>query len=149
MVLAVDDGPAEVGEVGAGMTSVVAIYRRMMTLECKGLCWGACGPVPATATERETIRRFAEEHAIPFVDLTRERSLGLLLDGLTGALSDDELRCPYLADRRCSIYQVRPMLCRLWGAVENMPCPFGCQPKGGLLAQREGHRIMDLERPPV
>jgi hypothetical protein len=32
--------------------------------------------------------------------------------------------------------------CRLWGAVESMPCPWGCQPEGGLLPDAEGRRLI-------
>ena len=46
------------------------------------------------------------------------------------------------ADRRCAVYEVRPMICRLWGLVERMPCPFGCRPEGGLLSDEEGARLL-------
>jgi hypothetical protein len=34
---------------------------------------------------------------------------------------------------RCSVYEERPLLCRLWGAVEKMTCQFGCVPADGWL----------------
>lgn len=51
--------------------------------------------------------------------------------------------CPALtADERCGVYEVRPMVCRLWGAAEPMPCPWGCRPAGGLLPAAESDRLM-------
>ncbi len=38
------------------------------------------------------------------------------------------LTCTWLHEGRCSVYEVRPLICRLWGATEAMPCPFGCEP---------------------
>ena len=34
------------------------------------------------------------------------------------------------------------MICRLWGMVERMPCPYGCRPDGGLLPDGEGRRLL-------
>lgn len=45
------------------------------------------------------------------------------------------LRCGYLESgtNLCSIYSMRPLICRLWGAVNmaQMRCPHGCEPEGG------------------
>jgi Fe-S-cluster containining protein len=41
--------------------------------------------------------------------------------------------CPALVDGRCSVYEDRPLICRLWGAVESMPCVHGCEATPGLL----------------
>jgi Fe-S-cluster containining protein len=43
---------------------------------------------------------------------------------------------------RCAVYGIRPMVCRLWGLVEGMPCPHGCRPDGGLLPDTEGRRLL-------
>jgi len=34
------------------------------------------------------------------------------------------------------------MICRLWGLVASMPCPYGCRPEGGLLPDSEGARLL-------
>lgn len=43
------------------------------------------------------------------------------------------LDCPYLLeDKRCSIYPVRPFLCRIAGVSTDLPCPLplsGCSPQ--------------------
>ena len=35
--------------------------------------------------------------------------------------------CQHLDGDRCGVYERRPMLCRLWGATEELPCPYGCK----------------------
>lgn len=40
-----------------------------------------------------------------------------------------DLLCPHLGpDGRCTAYEVRPMICRLWGVTRSMACPWGCIP---------------------
>jgi hypothetical protein len=50
------------------------------------------------------------------------------------------------ADGRCAVYAHRPLVCRLFGAVDHplMRCPFGCRPAGGLLPAAEGRRLLRL-----
>ena len=43
------------------------------------------------------------------------------------------LTCPYLNKwGLCDAYAVRPAICRLWGVVKKMACPWGCQPERWL-----------------
>ena len=51
--------------------------------------------------------------------------------------SDGCLTCPMLKDNKCSIYDKRPLICRLYGVVENMKCRFGCKPTR-YLTNKEG-----------
>ena len=37
-------------------------------------------------------------------------------------------KCPYFQDRSCLIYPVRPLVCRLMGLTDLMPCPNACKP---------------------
>lgn len=48
-------------------------------------------------------------------------------------------RCAKLLEGRCSGYAERPTVCRLWGAVPEMPCPHGCEQ---TLTSVEGMIIM-------
>lgn len=43
-----------------------------------------------------------------------------------------ELSCPLLDGAVCSVYVVRPLICRLWGLVPSMRCHFGCEPERWL-----------------
>lgn len=47
------------------------------------------------------------------------------------------------ADKRCAVYELRPMICRLWGATESLPCIYGCVPEGGRrLPDTEAYRLI-------
>jgi Fe-S-cluster containining protein len=48
------------------------------------------------------------------------------------------ITCNMLVNNRCSVYSVRPMLCRLYGLVEGFECEHGCVPEGGLLSPEKG-----------
>ncbi len=103
-----------------------ALYAQVPEVGCKGLCEASCGSVTVTAQEQQRIR---VRHG---VNLPRHGAF----------IADDPAgRCPALVDQRCSIYEDRPFICRLWGAEETMPCEHGCRPAGGLLPHREGMRI--------
>jgi Fe-S-cluster containining protein len=84
------------------------IYSRLPRLECQGKCQGSCGPI---AMSRAEWTRIIER-------------LGYAPKG------NPSLVCPMLckASGKCSVYDIRPLICRLWGMVKAMPCPWGCNP---------------------
>lgn len=107
------------------------LYDQVPEVECKGLCHTSCGPIRLSNRERTRIKE-ASGITVPDAD-PQDFPLGEIPD------------CPALtADKRCGAYEVRPMLCRLWGAVESMPCEYGCRPKDGqrLLADEDGYRLI-------
>lgn len=87
------------------MKRVDRAYALVPSANCKGLCQESCGPIVAS---------FAEESRI----LERHRAV-IDFDKAT-------LTCNQLKDGKCAIYADRPLLCRMWGVVEKMPCLFGC-----------------------
>jgi Fe-S-cluster containining protein len=89
-----------------------ALYARLPTVACRGLCAEACGPVPMTTFEAVRLRRADPRHRWPMVVLRNERP-----------------RCCYLTDAdRCGVYDVRPLVCRVWGTVKRLSCMHGCTP---------------------
>ena len=52
--------------------------------------------------------------------------------------SKDCLTCDYLVDSKCSIYNDRPFMCRLYGATTDaaIACPHGCAPNKPLSAKQ-------------
>lgn len=89
-------------------------------IECLGLCHESCGPVRMTSVEHDAIQ---QRHG---VDIPA-----------TGLAT-----CPALTMLgRCSVYEDRPMVCRLWGVVESLPCPWGCRPERTLTAA-EGYDLL-------
>lgn len=84
---------------------LAAIYDLVPQVNCKGLCSESCGPILLTAFEQQRV----------------ESALGTK-PKIKGA------DCPVLFDGKCQAYEARPIICRLWGAVEEMACPHGCRP---------------------
>jgi hypothetical protein len=83
-----------------------ALYAELPLVECQGLCGEACGFIGLTPLERHII----QEAGGPNIEITM-------------------YPCPALDFMgRCSVYEYRPMICRLYGVVEDLRCPFGCEP---------------------
>lgn len=92
-----------------------ALYAQLPRIECQGYCHDSCGPVEMSVRERQ---RIESEH-------------GAITCGFGPSCSMlDE-------NRRCRAYTTRPLICRLWGLMEAMPCHFGCRPEGGLLSNEQ------------
>lgn len=86
-----------------------ALYARLPTIACRGLCSEACGPIPATTLEADRL------HAAD----PQRRRLRVLRDAT----------CVYLTpSQRCGVYAVRPLICRVFGLVKRMSCMHGCLP---------------------
>lgn len=97
-----------------------ALYDRLPTIRCQGLCHDSCGPIDMSVRERDRI----------------EREFGPVTCG-AGAT------CTMLDEhRRCRAYAIRPLICRLWGVLESLPCPYGCKPEPGYLTREEGFSLV-------
>lgn len=108
----IDDVSAQLAEV----------YAEVPPIECRGLCHDSCGSLGTSAAERAVIR---------------DRGVEL------PPLAVFPAGCPALTIlKRCSVYDVRPLICRLWGVAEGMPCTYGCRPAGGLLPDSEAYRLL-------
>lgn len=88
--------------------------------DCKGKCAMSCGPIPVSSLERKLIQGRAGHI------LTTERNLGK--KNTEGVMSCNMLT----EDGRCSVYSIRPLVCRLWGTTRALACPEGCQPERWL-----------------
>jgi Fe-S-cluster containining protein len=54
----------------------------------------------------------------------------------------DTLRCPALGDDgRCRVYDARPIVCRLYGSVDELRCEHGCRPER-LLSTSEARDVL-------
>lgn len=106
------------------------LWRQIPSTHCKGLCEASCGPIGMSDTERALL----ECHLSPIPSAADQ--LGAY------RRHPDTYRCPLLVDGRCSAYDDRPTVCRLWGAEETMRCPWGCIPDGGFLTRLEGQLIL-------
>jgi Fe-S-cluster containining protein len=108
--------------------SLPDIYARIPPVECKGLCQDSCGPIAMSAEED---RRLVE----------RGVAIPSMVDAVAAVERGDDYYCPALVDGRCTVYEDRPTICRLWGATQSMPCPYGCTPADAL-TQEESHELL-------
>lgn len=94
-----------------------AIYGELPDIECRGKCHDSCTNIDMTGTER---RRIGEA--------------GTFLPRRT--VRDPVLPCPALSQfNTCTVYGIRPLICRLWGLTRAMRCSYGCVPEGGYLSE--------------
>lgn len=82
------------------------LYEEVPQVACQGLCTDSCGPLALSVLERKRIAR----------------STSLRTVNATGPA------CPMLRQGRCTVYKLRPLVCRLFGVTRNMVCPWGCVP---------------------
>lgn len=115
-------GPAAATQAAEKMLD--ALYATVPDVACKGLCAEACGPIGMTPVERARIVR---EHGV-FIGHAETKP--------------GTLECPALQGNRCTVYSTRPMICRIFGAVEGMPCPHGCEPAGGRRSDAFGAQML-------
>lgn len=93
-------------------------------VDCQGECQMSCGPVPSSQIESGLM----EERA--------GHQLG----------TDQNLMCNMLRENGlCSVYAVRPMICRLWGATPKLACPLGCKPERWLTDKEAYGLYKELE----
>jgi hypothetical protein len=125
--------------------TLTGLYKRVPSIACKGHCWHSCGPIVVGAREHQAMQKASGGKVLA---LTAEHMCGFLT-----------------ADRQCEVYAARPLICRLWGVVPEMPCPWGCATERVLtkpeatvifrtLERIGGQRVfpvipMDLHKPEV
>ena len=90
------------------------LYSRLPKINCRKLCQESCGPILMTKPEWDRVLK----------------KMGLKTDAKLPLNPD--LTCPMLKNGLCSVYTVRPLICRLFGLVEKMRCPHGCRPERWL-----------------
>lgn len=111
-------GPADIA------ARLDALYAQLPRIECRGSCHDSCGPIDMTRPERRRI-------AVAGYEVTPEAAI------VAG------MRCPALTVlKRCAVYPVRPMICRLWGLTRAMTCTYGCVPEGGHLSEAQAYEFL-------
>lgn len=106
------------------------IYDKIPKIECKGLCGKGhnmcCGPIGCVSGEARLLEQY-NGTSIQWLSL-ENNSVMMDMEALAPSL-----QCPLLGlDGRCQAYDVRPLVCRLWGVVKEMQCHHGCQPERWL-----------------
>lgn len=50
--------------------------------------------------------------------------------------------CAFLVEGRCTVYEARPFICRLYAADETFECPHGCEVEGKRLTVAEANALL-------
>ena len=106
------------------MLTLESIYASLPSVVCQGLCAESCGPIACSQAEANRM----------------EAAAGRPLEFTSG------LTCGYLdpVQRRCTVYAMRPLVCRLWGVTTKMACPWGCQPTSAPVEPADMRRLINL-----
>lgn len=91
------------------LAALDALYAQLPRVQCVGKCGGSCGPIPMALIEARRLRMVSGKKPTT-----------------TGTGRDE--RCVYLRNGRCSVYHVRPLICRVWGTAKSLSCMYGCKP---------------------
>lgn len=104
-------------------SALLALYAELPRMQCQGLCSDSCYSLVQTAVERDLV-----------ADVT-----GIELDLVQAPPS----ACPALGVlKTCLAYEVRPLICRLWGMTPGMRCQYGCVPEGGFLTAEQTYGFL-------
>lgn len=98
------------------------LYQRLPNIACKGKCFKQCCAIKMTKTEWGRIKQQL---------------------GYTPVAKSIEV-CPMLTkDKKCGVYKIRPLICRLYGLVDHkrMRCPHGCVPDRWLDHEEAGELL--------
>lgn len=112
------------------LIQIQKIADRIPAFECIPGCTDCCGPVPFSASEWAAV---PVKKPMPTTDTAE--LLAQLYQGVS-------VTCPYaVKDVGCSIYAQRPIMCRIFGTVEDLRCPHGKRPEQ-LLTIMQGKTIL-------
>ncbi len=114
------------------MTGLRELYEAIPAVGCKGLCHDQCTIIPVAPAEIQAIEAHTGR---------RVKTLPTITPPMMRP-ANDGLTCRYLKRQRCSIYDMRPMICRLYGAAEGLGCPHGCRPLGGMLSREVARDLL-------
>ena len=103
------------------------LYDRVPVIDCKGACRTTCTVIEMSDRERQRIA----ERGVAIAPLTQS------------AVTTTPTPCAALgALGQCTVHDVRPMICRLWGTTEDLPCVYGCVPTGEYLTNAEAMELI-------
>lgn len=125
------------------LADLAAIYAELPGLLCKGRCADTCTVVDGSVLER-TLLAERGRPLPPRMSLAEAEAL----------IASGAARCPALGPLgNCTVYDVRPMVCRLFGLIGKatadgpvqrtaaMACDHGCDPERWL-TQAEGFALL-------
>lgn len=120
-------------------TKLERIYNSLPDIQCKRLCARACVVIPVTKLEREHMVEKLGRDPFPYFEDFARGYVGAKRLGFNPDLSC--IKCPNLNEKNeCSIHLIRPLICRLFGLVKKLRCPYGCVPERWV-SDKEAKRL--------
>jgi hypothetical protein len=102
------------------------IYSKIPDFNCQH-CHECEGPIIWFKPEEINIREYLDKNSLEYIIWSTEE------------FQKNNMKCPYLKKGRCSIYPVRPIVCRLQGNIAELPCKFNN--KKNLITDEKYHEI--------
>ena len=114
------------------------IYQQVPKIECTGACVGECSVIPMSELEAGQIREVSLR-PVTFETSPSGQHVTMIPEG-------PGLVCPMLVGTKCSIYNSRPLVCRIFGVSEGLACPKGCRPKKMLTRKEAASLLKQIHR---
>jgi Fe-S-cluster containining protein len=105
-----------------------ATYDSLPAIQCKRKCNLACGPIG-----------FAP------VEIANVQTAGHQIPTMVNHLIHGPLTCSALKGGRCSMYDQRPGICRLYGLTKLLRCQHGCEPDRWLSETEASEFLKSIE----
>lgn len=121
-------------------------YDRLPAMDgekCAGACqsgkckFECCTITGCTEKEKRLINKFIKREGLEFPLIKSHLEMNYILPNNLNieSMSIDEftklalkkkwdVKCSYLTKKGCGIYEVRPAICRMFGAIKQMVCPY-------------------------
>jgi Fe-S-cluster containining protein len=115
-------------------------YRDIPPVPCRTGCTDCCGPAPFSSAELARV-----EDLIPADAMLQKHRSGTVVVKVTRPM-----KCAFASDEGCTIYAMRPLVCRLFGAVKGEPrltCSFGCIAAKPLTKHDAAKRMVAVFKP--
>jgi len=114
------------------LAAIDAVYASLPKLECQRKCMACCQTFGMTGIELKRLQAVVGPLKTRKTRCYTENPLtfrGVLI-GVQEVLHCRT--CPMLQGDTCSVYAIRPLVCRIWGLTERTRCSFGCVPERWL-----------------
>lgn len=122
------------------IASLQSLLNKIPNSNCEGKCQESCGPIIVSRIENRSIEKYCKENKTKFKAFPTKLNPLELLKHIQDPSSCT--LCHYLKNNKCSIYKVRPAICRMWGTVKEMPCEWGCKPDK-IMSTQESFEILE------
>ena len=117
------------------LARIDAILSTIPSFKCKEGCADCCGPIRLSRLEYHRCVKVSGRTA---QDVRRHMEKNV---------KQKTYQCPLLDKKsnRCSVYAVRPAICRIFGTTKELSCPHGYAPDSAhILSEEKAREILAL-----